>query len=353
VHDKFRSNNAQTYDNSLLQKLNSKRGGDNYPLSRGGYGKTSFSTSLNDASSNSRLIQQHQQALQKPLSLPITTKNGYLESPFSRWAEGSLSATSPLSIFNNGHGPYDYRSPSERDDSEQSPRPYSRQTTVDSAFDDSASSVSQPQGDQNLYGDNDYDFPAEETTAMHHLKLDDGIIKNEGHSPGSAAGQKRRASSPPRDDGPPQLHTATSLSDLYRRRESASRASPAPRYHSTQGSLSSLSSAPRNGSYHSPASTTMSSMTTMDSYRGLSPGGLSPGPISPRSVDSRDSPFTGTLSAKASSQSRDPIRQSMPSRKSSDPSSHSKNGVLKVQSGFVCDCCPKKPKKFDTEEALM
>ena len=32
--------------------------------------------------------------------------------------------------------------------------------------------------------------------------------------------------------------------------------------------------------------------------------------------------------------------------------SQSKSGVIKVQNGFVCDCCPTKPKKFETEEAL-
>ena len=32
--------------------------------------------------------------------------------------------------------------------------------------------------------------------------------------------------------------------------------------------------------------------------------------------------------------------------------SQSKSGVIKVQSGFLCDCCPTKPKKFETEEAL-
>ena len=32
--------------------------------------------------------------------------------------------------------------------------------------------------------------------------------------------------------------------------------------------------------------------------------------------------------------------------------SQSESGVLKVQSGFLCDCCSTKPKKFETEEAL-
>jgi len=357
VHDKFRSSNAQTYDKSLLQKLNSRRG-CNISTSPRSYGRLPFSTSLNDGSPSSGLAHKHAQPYQKPLSLPVmTSKMGPLESPLSRWADGGALSVAPFSSFNGGQ--YGYRSPSERDDMEHSPRPYSRQTTCD--FDDTASSVSHSyQGSH--YPDNDSDFPMEET-GLQRLRIDDNMRRSEGHSPSSAAGQKRRASSPPQDDGPPLLHTATSLSDLYRRRESASRASPAPsRHHSNHGSISSSASGPRSTSFNSVPSLAASSMSTVDSYGRLSPGGLSPGAISPRTIDSGDSAFTTAFALCSAPRESIPrtthsvISETRPivsAQKSIDTLNQPKSTVLKVQSGFICDCCPKKPKKFDTEDALM
>lgn len=298
----------------------------------------------------------------------MNTKLSPLESPLSRWASGGSAPIAPRS-----GSQYGYRSPSERDDIEQSPRPYSRQTTHD--FDDASSTVSYSyQGSH--YTDNESDFPMEET-GFQRLQIDDGMRRSDGQPLSAAAGQKRRASSPPVDDGPPLLHTATSLSDLYRRREQASRASPAPRNHSNHGSISSSStSGPRSASLNSVPSLAASSMSTVDSYGRLSPGGRSPGAISPlgystdshyypgavspRTMDGHDSPFSMSLAAPSAplEHSRLPHRTIPDSRpivsahKTLDTLNQPKSGILKVQSGYVCDCCPKKPKKFDTEEAL-
>jgi hypothetical protein len=299
----------------------------------------------------------------------MNSKLSPLESPISRWASGGSAPIPPPGMRNGGS--YGYRSPSERDDMEQSPRPYSRQTTHD--FDDASSTVSYScQGSH--YTDNESDFPMEET-GFQRLHIDDGMRRSDGQPLSAAAGQKRRASSPPVDDGPPLLHTATSLSDLYRRREQASRASPAPRNHSNHGSISSSTSGPRSASLNSVPSLAASSMSTVDSYGRLSPGGRSPGAISPlgystdtyypgavspRTMDGHDSPFSMSLSATSAplEHPRLPHRGIPDSRpivsahKSLDTLNQPKNGILKVQSGYVCDCCPKKPKKFDTEEAL-
>ncbi|KFY78354.1 hypothetical protein V499_02481 [Pseudogymnoascus sp. VKM F-103] len=368
VHEKYRSN-TQTYDKSVLQKLNSRRGGD-ISTSPRSYGRAPFSKSFNDSVPSSPLGQKHGLSHQKPLSLPaMNSKLSPLESPISRWASGGSAPNAPLGMRNGGQ--YGYRSPSERDDMEQSPRPYSRQTTHD--FDDASSTVSYSyQGSH--YTDNESDFPMEET-GFQRLHIDDGMRRSDGQPLSAAAGQKRRASSPPLDDGPPLLHTATSLSDLYRRREQASRASPAPRNHSNHGSISSSTSGPRSASLNSVPSLAASSMSTVDSYGRLSPGGRSPGAISPRgystdtyypgavsprTMDGHDSPFSMSLAATSATleHPRLPHRAIPDSRpivsahKTLDTINQPKNGILKVQSGYVCDCCPKKPKKFDTEEAL-
>ena len=320
-------------------------------MSPNGLSRSPFSTSLNDGPPHSR---RYPSSGQKPLSLPVLTKGEFGDSSGNRW--GSSNA---LSITPSGNGSGSYlgrRSPSDRDDTDRSSYPRSYPSGVD--FDDAASSMSVSyQGSH--FADNDVDFPMDDT-GLHRLRIDDSMRRSDGNSPNSAAGQKRRACSPPNDDGHPLLHTATSMNDLYRRRESvASRASPVPsRQHSLHGSISSA----RSASFCSvPSLVPSSSMSVADSYGRLSPGGISPGGVSPRTTDSGDSPFPASFPLGSSQ--HDPMR-SMPravpearpiasAKRPIESLNHNKNGVLKVQSGFVCDCCPKKPKKFDTEAALM
>jgi hypothetical protein len=328
--------------------------------------------------------------------MPVrSARSGTTENPFSRWADGGLSAVSPPSHY--ASGPYDYRSPSDRDDAERSPLPYLRHSASGSLSnsEDNHSFASRANGDSDRNLDIDADFPMEETSGLRRLLIDDSTLRFEGHSPTSAAGQKRRASSPPREDGHPSLHTVGSASDLYRRRESASRASPTPRLHSSHGSVSSVGSGPRTSSYISTLSLTGSSITSMSSYGrlspgglspgglspsglspgtlspgtlstgGLSPGGISPGGVSPRSNDGgNDSPYTTSSSLTASppgSVSSPNHQHAVPearpligARKSSDRSMGQVKRITtdKLHGVFICECCPKKPKKFETEEDL-
>jgi hypothetical protein len=384
VHDKFRSN-TQTYDKSLLQKLDSRRRTDNATPPRG-FHRSPFSSSLNDASLTSRIAYEHQSPAQKAFSMPVTSARlGATESPFSRWGDGGLSAVSSPSHYANG--PYDYRSPRDQDDAERSPLPYLRHSASGSLSnsEDNHSFASRANGDSDRNLDIDTDFPMEETSGLRRLRIDDSSLRLEGHSPISAAGQKRRASSPPREDGQLSLHTVGSASDLFRRRESASRASPTRRLHSSHGSVSSVGSGPRNSSYISTLSLAASSITSMSSYGrlstgglspgglspsglspgGLSPGGFSPGGVSPRSNDGgNDSPYTTSSSLTASphgSVSSPNHQHAMPearpligSRKSSDRSIGEVKRITtdKSHEVFICECCPKKPKKFETEEEL-
>lgn len=361
VHDQYRSNNAQAYDKSLLQKLDSRRGSDNKTPPRGGYSLSGFSSSATESSPTTRMALDHRHPTQlKPLSLPIITSRPHFgESPVSRWTESPLSsAISPQNPYPkfSGSGNYDYKSSPDVMDYERSPLSYSRRSgseSIMSVADDASSVTSRSRGsyDARVSPDNDGDFQMEET-GLRRLQIDDYASRTDSYS--SSIGQKRRASSPPGDEGP-TLHTVGSVGDLFRRRENAARASPAPPFHSASGSMSSTGSAPRNNSYASPMSLSTSSIASP--YSRHSPGGLSP------NMDISDSPYVASISLTSSprgSISRQLGHQRVPSearplmtaRKLSD-SSHSKtSSAPRIQGVFMCECCPKKPKKFESQEDL-
>ncbi|KAJ5368302.1 uncharacterized protein N7496_008062 [Penicillium cataractarum] len=186
----------------------------------------------------------------------------------------------------------------------------------------------------------------------------------------SRQGMKRRASSPPREpmgDDRHILHSATSNGDLSQRRTSGqpftNTLSVNPSYapsHRTLSAASSLSIR-TSGSYSSALSIGGSSMTSLSPYDRPSPGGLSPSsdldtfheksilnPSSPASLmQSLPRPVGGssTLEPPATDATG---KVSMPSILSvPKPSATSKMGGL-----YICDCCPKKPKKFDNQDDL-
>ncbi|KAI9754263.1 MAG: hypothetical protein M4579_004794 [Chaenotheca gracillima] len=221
--------------------------------------------------------------------------------------------------------------------------------------------------DQGIFIEGDPDFPSEENNAMRHLNLGDrSSPRFEGFSPTCKIGQKRRASSPPQErDDRFALSTVNSTSDLYQRRTSghltANRLSPVHR--SVHGSVSSTSSMPRNGSYASSAGLSVgaSSMTSMSSYDRLSPGGVSP---SSEHDLGQESPYPSSLSLDPSprtSISRAPNHRVSTDLKSSassgrklsnDGSTVSRQHGLPKFGGLICECCPKKPKKFENIEDL-
>jgi hypothetical protein len=362
VHDKYRSN-AQAYDKSLLQKLDARRGSDNTTPPRS-FSKPILSSSANDTSPTQRSAFEQRHPVQlKPLSLPINTSRPILaDSPLARWTEtpATMSPRNPYSRFGM-QGGHDFRSSTDTIESERSPLPFTRRSISGSvmsmADDASITNRSRETYDQRVSPDQDADFQMEET-GLRRLHIDDFHGRADpGYSPGLTAGQKRRASSPPGDDGP-SLHTVGSQSDLYRRRESASRMSPSPRYHSTSGSVSSTTSGPRSNSYASSLSIGGSSITSMGSYGRLSPGGISPVP-----TDGSDSPYVtsvsldpsprGALSRPTHSRTLSETRPIMTSRKLSDSMIHTQHSSgPKIQGVFICECCPKKPKKFDSQDEL-
>lgn len=348
-HDQFQFRpsgpSGNDYDNSLLKKFNARRTLDNRSPPR----RSALSLSANDAVSRHGSSENRMHALLTPLSLPIRSSGKpFIDSP-SRLTDTPLhSAMSPRSTPFYGVGSNDYRSPIEPSDLDRSPPFRSKRTNSGSLPDDITVST------QGSYENNadDVDFPMEETSGIRRLHIDDQSTRMDYQT----IGQKRRASSPLVDE--PPLQNLPSSGELLRRREGASRASPTPRLTVIpQGSISSVSSAGRSGSYTSNISLTATSVTSMNSFGRRSPGGLSPGALSP--VDAIcNSPFNTPISlthAPHSAVTRAPHqRQLSESRPMASPRKLTelhKPGMSSIH-GFMCECCPKKPKKFETAAEL-
>lgn len=185
----------------------------------------------------------------------------------------------------------------------------------------------------------------------------------------SKTGTKRRASSPPREptsDDRPGLHVMTSNGDLSQRRTTghpfSKNLSVSSGYAPSQGSISAASSLSlrTSGSYSSAGfSAGGSSMTSTSPYDRPSPGGLSPN----SDLDSwHDKSILQPSSPGAFPQSARPA----PTSNTLEPPnlSHGRNMSLqtnlavpkppppKIGGLYLCECCPKKPKKFDNPDDL-
>jgi len=150
-----------------------------------------------------------------------------------------------------------------------------------------------------------------------------------------------------------------------------SRGSPTPRLTVIpQGSISSMSSAGRSGSYAS--NLTASSHTSMGSFGRRSPNGLSSGGLSPTDPSSPYAPPLSAATSPGSALSRSLALQSphprtlgeqamlgqagrtlaSPRKLAEIPKNPSSLVAAKMKGPHMCECCPKKPKKFETEEEL-
>lgn len=258
-------------------------------------------------------------ALSVPVQLPIHTRN-ILGSP-ARFTETPLhSAISPRSA------PFHYgdRSPNDGSDIDRSPRTRTRRNNSDDA--------TSTQGSYDFNGAEEMEM---EETSLKRLHIDDAYL---------AGGQKRRAASPPDE------HISAAQMELARR----SRGSPQPRLTTIpQGTtIPSVPSTSRSNSYMSTMSVP-TTITTANSFGRRSPG-LSPGGISPTSCNS---PYTTPISLNPSPRNSISGRSAMHARTVSSASSRKmgeaqKSGGPKLQEFFMCDCCPKKPKRFETAEEL-
>lgn len=324
---------------------------------------TALSSSARDKSNRPTPMQ-----LPRLLSLPDRTRldQPMLESPHRYTQTPLSSAASPRSnLFRQGPSHMgDYRSPlsAESADSEQSP--YPRSGRGESIPDDATVST---QGSYEMR-DDDVDFPMDETSRLHRLNIQDAYREKPGDR-----GQKRRRAPSPQDEDVVSLQN-----DMFRRRELISRVnrgSPTPRLTAMpQSSISSISSAGRSVTSYT-SMTTASSLTSVGSFDRRSPNG--PSPVSPADTAVYDTPYPGSLSSLSGlsrrlSNSIGDVQQqhqrtlsdlssamqanralASPRRLEDLPKSSCSSLAAKMQGRILmCECCPKKPKKFDTREEL-
>ncbi|KAF7509821.1 hypothetical protein GJ744_007332 [Endocarpon pusillum] len=219
------------------------------------------------------------------------------------------------------------------------------------------------------------DFPMEETGGLRKLNLGDRTPPHNAYRQpfSKQQGLKRRALSPPpegvRDDRA-AANSANPISDMHQRSGTGHSypRSPNLRFHPNHGSMSSTSSAgPRNGSYASSVglSAAGSSMTSISSIDRPSPGGTSP----PSDLDpTQDSTLAHQISLNPPSliphlaASRSHLSQNPPESRSAtvaramSAQSATTEGraanAPRIGGAYMCECCPKKPKKFESEEEL-
>jgi len=313
---------AQAYDKQLLSRI----GGPNANRTPNGYNK--FAGQL------------------KPLSMP-EHRYSSLDSPLSKWPSAPSSAISPCTSF---------RSPLFEHNSLDAPfaSRHNSAPTVEGFDDSTLNGHSQRSSvDQGIFLDPDLD-----ETGVRDLTINDRSPSASDEAQYGIKGIKRRASSPPvdaiRDD-----RASGSGRDLYHKRSvqalvTNNRTSPATRYPTSHGSISSNSSAGhRSNSYASSWNLSVASSVTSFGGERLSPSGLSP---SGEAEFGPGSPYAASRNVNRSPRSS--LSKPHPShqRKLSETSEPLHNGtishVTKMQPFYVCECCPKKPKKFDSKEEL-
>lgn len=235
------------------------------------------------------------------------------------------------------------------------------------------------------------EYPVEETSAsaLRRLHLDDhtphsslesftssyylpSLFNSHSSSTESRMGVKKRKARSPPPGGPhddkPSLLGGGDCSDYHNRsttssQVSANQSSPQNLFAPSHGSISSASSSGlRNGSYASSNGLSLgSSITSISSHDHLSPGGLSPS-SEQQQQSGRNSPYVSTLSLNPGPQDSLSRAQQRPqpesqstaaiARKMSGPAAPQKHSTAPKIQNHICECCPKKPKKFDTLQEL-
>ncbi|KAF4551848.1 Hypothetical protein D9617_12g037380 [Elsinoe fawcettii] len=333
---------SQAYDRNLLSKI----GGPNGTPVR----TSSYSSSTGEPASLSPSLADVRPPALKRLSMPERRRS-------SNDARYSITSNSRNNSSASILSPTSFRSSSIFDPPEISRLSGRRHPSL--TFDDSSSSSHRGSHDSNMFPHEE--FPMEEGQ-MKDLNLND-------RSPGTAddylvgprAGMKRRASSPQRDTtrlDRASVGSAAGATDLYHRRslqQFPPRSSPASRYnyphHSSVSSASSVGHRTASlGSTHG--------LSVASSVTSLGSGRLSPSALSPAIDPELCPPFPGSKSLNPSPRSSISTQQlvrpgaeqinHIPLAPMSEIHPHNQpvSGVL------ICDCCPKKPKKFNTEEDL-
>ncbi|KAL2412842.1 hypothetical protein ABEF91_000710 [Exophiala dermatitidis] len=176
----------------------------------------------------------------------------------------------------------------------------------------------------------------------------------------SQQGMKRRALSPPshmaREDKSPLL-SSKSTEPLSRIQTTSSTMSPVSPYRLQHGSVSSTSSSIRQNSYSSSLTLSVggSSMTSVSSHDRQSPLDSSH-PAYLSSAQPVSSPAT-SVTPSVSQPTQSPVDTKPPYPTMSIHTAVNETRVplppaTRIGNYFICDCCPKKPKKFEAEADL-
>ena len=340
-------NSSQAYDKQVLSKI----GGPNTPTRASGPGFLSSSAQETSSAPHTALSKLNGQL--KPLSVPERLYSS-LESPLSRWTQsGAVSPAHsgfPSPVFDPGSDSIHQRR-------------YGSISTP-GTLDDSSSQQHRGSYDQGVFSEQEFTM---EENGLRDLNINDRSPSgSDEYQLGSKCGLKRRASSPPSEAAREDRPTVGGGNDLYHRRSVqmlVNRNSPVSRFHANQGSLSSASSlSQRTGSFASSYGlSTASSATSYSGEPRLSPGALSPsaetefGPVSPYAVSRSLNPSPrGSLSRAHHQRGLSENEPTQHRKMSEDSLAHSRQNSVsnKIQGLFICECCPKKPKKFDSEEEL-
>ena len=321
---------SQTYDKQLLNSL----GGLNAPK------RGSLSSALGTLQEGQQLASnelERRNSSLRPLSMP-ERRHTSADSPLTSRLPSSGAVSPGFTGFWSEHNL-----------AETSRAPPTRHSSI--TFEDSVSH--RGSCDHSLFLNDDY---GAEEGQMSNLNIHD-------RSPGSPrSGSKRRASSPPRErEDRSSMSSASGTSELYHRRsiqQLPHRTSPVSRFHPNHSSISSASSyGPRHGSLGS----SLSVPSVPSSATSFASGRISPGAMSPAFDPELKLNTAYALNRHGHPNSAAPAHQralseSMPSvgRKASiESTSHSRQGSHSLPQGlYICECCPKKPKKFDTEQDL-
>ena len=296
---------TQAYDKQLLSRI----GGPNSPNRDGSTPQSGFNKFVGSL---------------KPLALPEHGSSSF-DPPRTQWPNPPQSGISPGAGFRNlVFGIGSMQSP-------YSARPHN--SSIDGSYLPNFATLSQRSSvDQGVFPEREFGI---EENCMRDLN-----IRNRSPGPSDelqlgGKGTKRKASSPPpviaREDRP--SGTVYDLENRHSVQTLINTSSQTVRYSQIQGLVSSNSSASHKSGYSSSSNLSIASSIT------------SHGSAVSASIDADFTSVSPYAASHTHNRSRhSSLLQSLQSKLSEN--------IEQVQEFFVCECCPKKPKKFATKEEL-
>lgn len=325
----LRSNerSSQAYDKQVLSRIG---GPHTPPRSAGGHS----TSGANEEAVGTPGTFKHASGQLRPLSLPERQGS---DSDAPRWSAGLNSASALSPTLQALCSPISDSLPS------------AKSMTKPSGFNtiEGRQRSDRETYDQVMFGESE---SVAEDPSVNDLNLHD---KSPTTLEASRTGLKRRAESPPSESIDPNLKT-TGNNDWHSR--SLPRHPTAARLQETQpGSIpSDASVVSRNGSYASSpfAMSTTSTATSFSSDR--NPGSLQHQDIKSPTIQQQQQQMQMQMQQRGVTMSQPPPPLHATSNRA-PPIPHRRqasSGMMRPPNVWICDCCPKKPKKFESEDEL-